>query len=48
MFHTSDTFRQFLAIPPVTDPRLSPGMPTRRMVTTIESNDLVVGEDYLL
>ena len=29
-------------------PWLSPGKPTRRAVTTMVSNDLVVGEDHML
>ena len=36
------------ANPPVADPRLSPGMPTQRAVTTMGSIELVVGEEHLL
>ena len=38
---------QLQTSPPVADLRLSAGKPTRRMVTTMECNDLVVGEDHL-
>ena len=36
------------ANPPVTGTRLSNGKPTRRAVTMMGSNDLVVGEDHML
>ena len=41
---------QLQANPPVMCPRLSPGKPTQpvTMMTTMGSNDLVVGEDQLL
>ena len=38
---------QLLANPHVTSPWLSPGKPTRRAVTMMGSNDLVVGEDHM-
>ena len=40
--------RQLQANPHVAGPWLSPGKPTRREVTTMGSNDLVVGEDHML
>ena len=39
---------QLQANPHVAGPWLSPGKPTRRAVTTIGSNDLVVGEVHML
>ena len=39
---------QLQANPHVAGPWLSPGKPTRRAVTTMGSNDLVVGEDHML
>ena len=39
---------QLQANPHVAGPWLSPGKPTRRAVTTMGSNDLVVGEDHKL
>ena len=45
--HASDS-GQLQANPHVTDPWLSPGKPTRRAVTMMGSNDLVVGEDHML
>ena len=39
---------QFQANPHVSGPWLYPGKPTRRAVTTMGSNDLVVGEDHML
>ena len=39
---------QLQANPHVAGPWLSTGMPTRRAVTTMGSNDLVVGEDHML
>ena len=39
---------QLQANPHVAVPWLSPGKPTRRAVTTMGSNDLVVGEDHML
>ena len=39
---------QLQANPHPHPPWLSPGKPTRRAVTTMESNDLVVGEDHML
>ena len=39
---------QLLANPHVAGPWLSPGKPTRLAVSTIWSNDLVVGEDHML
>ena len=39
---------QLQANPHVAGPWLSPGKPTRRAVTTMGSNDLVVGEDHVL
>ena len=37
-----------LGNPPLEGPRLSPGKSTRKTVTTMASNDLVVGEDHML
>ena len=45
--HASGT-RQLQANPHVAGPWLSPGKPTRRAVTTMGSNDLVVGEVHML
>ena len=45
--HASGT-GQLLANPHVAGPWLSPGKPTRRAVTTMGSNDLVVGEVHML
>ena len=39
---------QLQANPHVARPWLSPGKPTQRAVSTMGSNDLVVGEDYML
>ena len=39
---------QLQANPHVVGLWLSPGKPTRRAVTTMASNDLVVGEDHML
>ena len=39
---------QLQANPHVAGPWLSPGKPTRRAVTTMGSNDLVVGEVHML
>ena len=39
---------QLQANPHVSGPLLSPGKSTSRAVSTIGSNDLVVGEDYML
>ena len=39
---------QLQANPHVAGPWLSPGKPTRRAVTTMGFNDLVVGEDHML
>ena len=39
---------QLRANPHVAGPWLSPGKSTRRAVTTLGSNDLVVGEDHML
>ena len=39
---------QLQANPHVAGPWLSPRKPTRRAVTTMGSNDLVVGEDHML
>ena len=39
---------QFQANPHVAGPWHSPGKPTRRAVTTMGCNDLVVGEDHML
>ena len=39
---------QLQANPPLVGPRLFPGKPTHRAVTTVCSNDLVVGEDHML
>ena len=39
---------QLQASPHVAGLRLSPGMPIRRAVTTMGSNDLVIGEDHML
>ena len=44
VFHASGSGQN----PHVADPWLSPGKSTRRAVTTIGSNDLVVGEDHML
>ena len=40
--------RQLQADPHVAGLWLSPGKPTRRAVTAMGSNDLVVGEDHML
>ena len=45
--HASGSW-QMQANPHVAGPWLSPGKPTRRAVTTIGSNDLVVGEVHML
>ena len=45
--HTSGS-GQLLANPHVAGPWLSPGKPNLRAVTTMGSNDLVVGEDHML
>ena len=45
--HASGT-GQLQANPHVAGPWLSPGKPTRRAVTTMGSNDLVVGEVHML
>ena len=45
--HTSGS-EQLQANPHVAGPWLSPGKPTRRAVTTMGSNDLVVGEVHML
>ena len=47
VIHVSGT-GQLQANPPVLGPRRSPEKPYRRAVTTLWSNDLVVGEDHLL
>ena len=39
---------QLQANPHVAGPWLSPGKPTRRVVTMIGLNDLVIGEDHML
>ena len=41
-------FGQLQANPHVAGPWLSPWKPTRMAVTTMGSNDLVVGEDHML
>ena len=40
--------RQLQENPHVAGPWLSPGKPTRRVVTTMGSNDLVLYEDHIL
>ena len=47
VIHASGS-RQLQANPHVVGPWLSPGNPTRRVVNTMGSNDLVVGEDHML
>ena len=47
VFHASGSGK-LQANPHVASPWLSPGKPTRRTVTTMGSNDLVVGEDHML
>ena len=39
--------RQLLANPPVAGPRLSPSYLTRKAVSVMGSDDLVVGKDHL-
>ena len=45
--HTSG-IGQLQANPPVAGPRHSPGKATQMVVTTMVSNDLVIGEDKML
>ena len=47
-FVLASGFGQLQANPHVVGPRLSPGKPTRRAVSMVGSNDLVVGEDHML
>ena len=54
-FFTSDTsvvhasgIAPLQATPPVAGPKLSPGMLTRKALTKMGSNDLVVGEDHMV
>ena len=47
VIHTSGS-GQLQANQHVTGPWISPGKPSRRAVTTMGSNDLVVGEDHML
>ena len=45
--HASGT-GQLHASQPVVGPRLFPGKPTQRAVTTMKPDDLVVGKDYMV
>ena len=47
VFHASGS-GQLQANPTVAGPRLSPEKPVRRAVTTMGSDDLVVGDDHMV